>query len=201
MTLSAGTPSVYSPSLPSSSLLRMTSPAPTAAVPPLDEDLNALLFECGQYLKVAKSQLVTSRDWSKIDMKKSKTHGSQSVLRTHQNQQSNSSPGKTELKSFNPVGMKNTPYFFFLSLSGLPSISPLPSTFQHYPYVPHSCTDLRVGNVIRFILTSALVNGIVRYVARDKDVVGVETQEKIKTVSNYYSAVDPHLDWRKHFKW
>jgi hypothetical protein len=86
---------------------------------------------------------------------------------------------------------------------GRRSASPSPKSFQHYPYVPHSSSDLRIGNVIRFILTSVLVNGVVRYVSQEKDVVGVETQEKIKTKTkaNYYSAVDPHMDWRKHFKW
>jgi hypothetical protein len=69
-----------------------TTPIPAINGAGYDEDLDALLFECGQYLKVAKSHLVTSKDWSKIDMKKSKTHGSQSVLRN--NGSSNSLSGK-----------------------------------------------------------------------------------------------------------
>ena len=63
-------------------------------------------------------------------------------------------------------------------------------------FIPHNLDDLRVGQHIRFLTNSKLMNGVIRFLDTNADLegrrpVGVETAEKLTT----------DLEWTKWFKW
>ena len=61
-------------------------------------------------------------------------------------------------------------------------------------FVPHNLSDLKLGQHVRFITASRLVNGVVRYLEEGQAKegrIGVETHEHINA--------DP--EWRKYFNW